>query len=132
MTVEEGIDDLWNKIDDSSVFNHSSRDYSKAKFYEGRKMQGNCRIPREKPCTTIRAEHHGNIEGHYRTREKPSNKIENWRRLSVRECARIQSFPDDFEFPCSASQAYKQVGNTVPPILAWYVARSLYETLEKS
>ena len=52
-----------------------------------------------------------------------------WRRLSVRECARLQSFPDSFEFPVSASDAYKQIGNAVPPILAWNIARALYITL---
>lgn len=130
LTAKEAIDDLWDKIDNTNIKNHTSKDYSKAKFYPGRNMQGNCRIKADKPSPTIRSEHHGNIEGHYRTMmpDKPFD-TNGWRRLSVRECARLQSFPDSFEFPVSSSDAYKQIGNAVPPILAWHIARALYISL---
>ena len=130
MTAKEAIDDLWNVIDKTTIKNHTSKDYSKAKFYPGKNMQGNCQIKADKPSPTIRSEHHGNIEAHYRT-NNPNNPLDmtGWRRLSVRECARLQSFPDSFEFPVSASDAYKQIGNAVPPILAWNIARALYITL---
>lgn len=67
ISAKQGIDDLWDKVNDPSVLNHTYRDYSKAKFYPGKKMQGNNRIASDKPAPTIRAEHHGNIEAHYRT-----------------------------------------------------------------
>jgi len=131
MTAKEAIDDLWGKVDDPSIYNHTSKDISRAKFYgDGRKTQGNRRILANKVSPTIRAEHHGNIEGHYRTFGIETDVL-NWRRLSVRECARIQSFPDSFNFPTSASSAYKQIGNAVPPILGWHVARALYLSLIK-
>ncbi len=130
MTSKEAIDDLWDKLDNTNIKNHTSKDYSKAKFYPGKTMQGNCQIKAGKPSPTIRSEHHGNIEGHYRTNlpDNPSD-VNGWRRLSVRECARLQSFPDTFEFPVSSSDAYKQIGNAVPPILAWHIARALYISL---
>lgn len=127
LTSRDAIDDLWDKLD-KEIPNHTTRDYSKAKFYEGRRMQGNVRIQADKIAPTIRAEHHGNIEGHYKTNGDESD-ITNWRRLSVRECARIQTFPDEFVFQSAASTAYKQVGNAVPPILAWHIAKSLYISL---
>lgn len=130
MTAKDAIDDLWDKIDNSEIKNHTSRDYSKAKFYPGKTMQGNCKIKADKPAPTIRSEHHGNIEGHYRTMLPDApNDVNGWRRLSVRECARLQSFPDAFEFPVSSSDAYKQIGNAVPPVLAWHIARALYLSL---
>ena len=46
-----------------------------------------------------------------------------YRRLSVRECARIQTFPDSFKFIYQdIKDGYKMVGNAVPPRLAWYLA----------
>ncbi|MCB0540702.1 MAG: DNA cytosine methyltransferase, partial [Bacteroidetes bacterium] len=54
------------------------------------------------------------------------------RRLSAREAARIQSFPDDMEFLPSTSQAYKQIGNAVPPILGWHVAKSVESFLNRN
>lgn len=51
------------------------------------------------------------------------------RGISVREAARLQSFPDDFYFNCSMSEAFKQVGNAVPPLLAKAVAEALKRNL---
>jgi DNA (cytosine-5)-methyltransferase 1 len=47
------------------------------------------------------------------------------RSLTVREGARLQTFPDDFEFSGSNFQAAKQIGNAVPPLLAWAIATHL-------
>ena len=49
-----------------------------------------------------------------------------YRRLSVRECARIQTFPDDFIFYyADIADGYKMVGNAVPVMLAYHVAKSI-------
>ncbi len=53
-----------------------------------------------------------------------------YRRLSVRECARIQTFPDTHKFYYNNLTAgYKMVGNAVPPNLSYYLAKSIYEQL---
>ena len=44
------------------------------------------------------------------------------RGISVREAARLQSFPDAFLFQCAMGDAYKQIGNAVPPLLAKGIA----------
>ena len=56
-----------------------------------------------------------------------------YRRLSVRECARIQTFPDSFVF-CyeNLTDAYKMIGNAVPIRLASYMAKAIILCLEKS
>lgn len=130
-TSKDGIDDIWDKVNSSGIYNHTSRDISKAKFYPNKKTQGNNKINSDRPAPTIRAEHHGNIEAHYRSLDGfKEDDMQGWRRLSVRECARLQSFPDDFIFTTSASSAYKAIGNAVPPVMAWNIARSVLYTLQ--
>ena len=51
------------------------------------------------------------------------------RPFTVRENARIQSFPDEWEFCGAVGSQYKQVGNAVPVNLAYEVARKIYEAL---
>ena len=52
------------------------------------------------------------------------------RTFTVREAARIQSFPDDFEFMGSRGEKYKQIGNAVPPLFAEALAKSIRKNLE--
>ncbi len=119
----------------------SQQNYSKAKFM-GKHCQGQSEINLSKIGPTIRAEHHGNIEfrrlsvengGQYKA-ELDAGKVE--RRLTVRECGLIQSFPPDFEFVVmsneprkkfliSPSQAYKVIGNAVPPLMAYNLAKRI-------
>ena len=82
--------------------------------------QGSRRLLENRPGYTIRAECHGNIQFHYRLP----------RRISMREAARIQSFPDSFMFPCGIRETERQIGNAVPPVLAWHVAMAVKRTLE--
>ena len=76
----------------------------------------------------------GEINGTITASAQPENcgithPVEN-RRYSVRECARIQSFPDNYIFEAIPLQArYKVIGNAVPPVLAWVVAKSLLNFL---
>src|SRR5690625_5114536 len=53
------------------------------------------------------------------------------RPFTIREYARIQSFPDDWVFNCSTSQAYKQIGNAVPVNMAKAIGLSIINTLNK-
>ncbi|MBV6879644.1 DNA (cytosine-5-)-methyltransferase [Epilithonimonas ginsengisoli] len=122
----------------------SQKSYSKAKFM-GKHCQGQTEIKLSSISPTIRAEHHGNIEFRRLSREN-NGKIESElqkglieRRLTVRECALIQTFPPDYDFVIenkngrkgsylvSPSQAYKIIGNAVPPLLAYNLARRIEE-----
>ena len=54
------------------------------------------------------------------------------RTLSVREAARIQTFPDDFRFAGTPTNRYRQIGNAVPPMLAEAVGHSLIESINST
>lgn len=74
----------------------------------------------KKPSLTINTGHRSHF--HYK-----------WNRIpTVRESARLQSFTDDFIFYGNKSEQYRQVGNAVPPILGYVVAKKLKEFLEGS
>lgn len=73
----------------------------------------------KKPSLTINTGHRSHF--HYK-----------WNRIpTVRESARLQSFPDDFIFFGNKSQQYKQVGNAVPPLLGKAIAKQLRNILSK-
>ena len=123
-------------LDEPEVSNDlSQKKYSKAKFLQ--KGQGNKEISIDGLSPTIRAEHHGNIEYRRLSIENGGvnlaelDKGYNQRRLTVRECARLQTFPDNYEFvrddeyKLSASGAYKVIGNAVPPLLGYHVAQKI-------
>lgn len=57
--------------------------------------------------------------------------IELYRRFTPREAARIQSFPDDFKLNKSEAKSYKQIGNAIPPVMMWYIAKSLQDAIKK-
>lgn len=134
MTSKQAIDDLWGQEGNYKIHNHNQ--IALAKFRPPSKVgsQGNQMIPADGPSHVMRAEHHMNIQAHYRTLEPNGNTDDRkyWRRLSVREAARLQTFPDSFKFVGNKSSTYKQVGNAVPPILGWYIAKALEKTLTMS
>ncbi|GAA0608130.1 DNA cytosine methyltransferase [Paenochrobactrum glaciei] len=74
-----------------------------------------------KPAPTVRAECHGNNPFHY---SLP-------RRVSMRESARFQSFPDSFIFKARLRETERMIGNAVPPVLAWHLSGAVETTLSK-
>ena len=127
MTSKQAIDDLWGRENDSNIANHSQISLAKFRPYSKIGSQGNEMIPENGPSHVMRAEHHMNIQAHYRTLCPKNDKEDRtfWRRLTVREAARLQTFPDEFKFSGMKSSSYKQVGNAVPPMLGWHVAKAL-------
>ncbi|GHV08239.1 cytosine-specific methyltransferase [Campylobacterota bacterium] len=114
ITAQQAIGDL-ETLDANREFSHI---WSLANVS---KEQGNRHLIADRPGYTIRAECHGNIQFHY---SLP-------RRISMREAARIQSFPDSFCFPSKLRETERQIGNAVPPVLAWHVAKAVESVIER-
>lgn len=120
----------------------AQRFFSGAK-YLGNGSQGQTEINIDGLAPTIRSEHHGNIEFRRLSAEhggKMQDELDRGlqeRRLTPRECALIQTFPPDYPFvfrkkgtrryAVSPSGAYRVIGNAVPPMLAYNIARRIQE-----
>lgn len=113
MTAQEALQDLETAPENAET----AHVWSKAARSP---EQGDRRLVADRPATTIRAEHHGNIQWHYNQK----------RRISLREAARLQSFPDDFRFPARMRETERQIGNAVPPVLAWHIAQAVREHID--
>ncbi|MDE0534011.1 MAG: DNA (cytosine-5-)-methyltransferase [Albidovulum sp.] len=108
ITASSAISDLEDEPENSGI----KHMWSRAKRSP---EQGSRKLRADAPATTMRAEHHGNVQWHY---SLP-------RRVSLREQARFQSFPDTFSFPCAMRETERQIGNAVPPVLAWHIAKAI-------
>lgn len=79
-------------------------------------------------CHTVVA--HIAKDGHYYIFPSKKPTIDNARSISVREAARLQSFPDDYFFEGSRTSAFMQIGNAVPVMMSYHIAIALKPQLE--
>lgn len=112
VSIGDALKDIPEPEDEHNLSNHT---YSKFKLkFNG--YIGNRAIDPTKPAPTVTAR--GDEKGGVVVLHHPNNH----RRMSVRELALAQSFPIDFIFEGNNSSAYRQIGNAVPPLLAYAVA----------
>lgn len=80
-------------------------------------------------CHTVVA--HIAMDGHYYIYPTEHSTVENARSITVREAARIQSFPDDYFFEGSRTSAFTQIGNAVPVMMAYNIAEAIRPQIEE-
>lgn len=112
ITIGEALKNIPEPEDAPNIANH---EYTKYKLrFNG--YIGHREVDPDRPAPTITAR--GDSKGGVVIIHHPNN----LRRLSVREAATVQSFPLDFVFSGSKTDGYRQVGNAVPPLLAYKIA----------
>ena len=112
VSVDEALADL-EPVTDETVPNQSQFFLASKASAGGGQGDHTNEVGRVAYC--IRANARGRIQFHYRLP----------RRLTVRECARLQSFPDEFVFPFTTQRNLTLIGNAVPPLLGHQVARQV-------
>ena len=117
VTIDRAIGDLV-EIDDETIPNQSQY-FVATKATKGA-GQGDQKSKKGEIAYTVRANMKARVHFHYLLE----------RRLTVRECARLQSFPDEFVFPHSASQNMLEIGNAVPPIIGHLIASQIYKFIQ--
>jgi DNA (cytosine-5)-methyltransferase 1 len=126
VTAGDALGDIAHLIDAESKFLTPSMDRYIAKYEKVSK----CITPRDlhldRPARTVTCRNLAGATGDMHRLVLPDGRR---RRLTVREGARLQSFPDWFEFQGKESSCYKQVGNAVPPLMAYEIAKSIREYL---
>ena len=100
--------------------------FSNHRFKPGaRRYRGHTGSPWDQPAKTLKAGDHG-VPGGENTLRHPNGRV---RYFTVREAARLQTFPDDYEFHGSWTETMRQLGNAVPVELSFRVAESVANAL---
>lgn len=126
VTAGEAIGDLASKMPKNPKFLTSNMDRYVAAYERASKCARPRDLHMDRPARTLTCR---NLAGATSDMQRIRLKDKRRRRLTVREAARLQSFPDWFEFYGSELEAFYQIGNAVPPLFALALARQVKNIL---
>jgi DNA (cytosine-5)-methyltransferase 1 len=121
ITIRDSLSDLPDPSKPNDFYNHTMQ-------YGARAYAGHTGSCLDEPSKTIKAGTHG-VPGGENMMVLDNGKV---RYFTVREAARLQTFPDEYFFPCSWTESMRQIGNAVPVKLGSIVADSVRRTLVSS
>ena len=128
ITAGEALGDLAFQIPENAAFLTPAMDLYIAKYEAASKCKNPRDLHLDRPARTLTCRNlAGATSDMHRIRLADGRR----RRITVREAARLQSFPDWFQFYGSEENQFTQIGNAVPPMFAYRLAQSVIEYLDK-
>lgn len=127
ITAGEALGELAKQIPENAAFLTPAMDQYIAKYEAASKCKNPRDLHLDRPARTLTCR---NLAGATSDMHRIRLADDRRRRITVREAARLQSFPDWFEFSGSEESQFTQIGNAVPPMFAYRLAQSVIEYLE--
>lgn len=122
ITAGEALGELVEQIPENAKFLSASMDSYVAKYEDASKCVNPRDLHLDRPARTVTCRNLAGATGDMHRLRLPDGRR---RRLTAREAARLQSFPDWFEFVGNETSVFNQIGNAVPPMLAYAMAASV-------
>ena len=125
-TVDDAIGDIAFNIQEDDIFLTPNQD----RYIKKYEIASDCINPRDlilnKPARTLTCRNLSGATGEMQRIKMPDGRR---KRLNVRDAARLQSFPDWFQFLGTKNSQFKQIGNAVPPLMSFMLAKSLLNSI---
>jgi len=128
ITAGAALGPLFEQVPNNAKWLTQSMDAYIAKYEQASRCKNSRDLHYDRPARTVTCRNLAGATGDMHRIRLPDGRR---RRITVREAARLQSFPDWFEFTGSETEQYYQVGNAVAPIFAKALAQSVIDYLDK-
>ena len=122
ITAGEALGELAFQIPDDAIFLTPEQDVYIAKYEKASKCKNPRDLHLDRPARTLTCRNLAGATSDMHRIKLPDGRR---RRISVREAARLQGFPDWFEFSGNMESQFTQIGNAVPPLFAYQLAKSI-------
>lgn len=126
-TVGDALSDIAYQTDVDTKFLTKNQDVYIARYEKASKCINPRDLYMDRPSRTVTCRNLAGATGDMLRIKLPDGRR---KRLSVREGARLQSFPDWYKFHSSENSQFSQIGNAVPPLLAYHLAKTMLVQLQ--